>query len=428
MVNNRYILSDKDLQNAVELTKHLVEIPTESPGGENYEEFINFLESEIKKRIPKIQIERIIVPNEIYQSYPEYKDKLKAKRIILILKTITQGKPRAHLNGHYDVVNAGDLNKWTVSPPYEPCVVDEHIYGRGACDMKGSIASLIKALEIIYRESRKLIYDLTISFTPDEEVGSYSGLSYLIEETKKGNKFIDGNFFFSLDGTQNEISIGKTGLINFEIEIIGKATHIARSFSGINAVNLAVPFLNELIDLKIKVEQRVSRYPANPDLPFEKVRPNLNITSIHGGFSDYSVPDSCVIRGSRTVIPDESENPMIDAQNELLNTIIRIKQLYQIESNFWVKRSIPVFIITEDIPDLKRLRKVASQVEDKLFPVACSMGYNDIAWVKHELDIPTFSRGIQRESCNVHSFNENVPIKNIKIATEDLINFLSEYS
>jgi di/tripeptidase len=97
-----------------------------------------------------------------------------------------------------------------------------------------------------------------------------------------------------------------------------------------------------------------------------------------------------------------------------------------LQLNFWVKIGIPAFIITEDIPDLQRLRKAASRIEGKLFPVACSMGYNDIAWVKHELDIPTFSRGIQREGCNVHSFDENVPIKNIKIAIEDLIKFLSK--
>lgn len=426
MMNSRYVLSDKDLQDTVELTKSLVKINTESPEGNNYEEFITLLESEIKTRIPKIEVEKIIIPNKAYQPYPEYKNFLEAKRIILILKTFTKGKPRAHLNGHYDIVKAGDLNKWTVAPPYDPHIINESIYGRGACDMKGSIASLVKAIEIIYRENRDFKYDLTISFTPDEEVGSYSGLHYLIEQTKKGNKFIDGNFFFSLDGTQNEISIGKTGLITFEIEIIGKAAHIARSYSGINAVNLASPFLNEFIDLKVKIEQRVSKYPANPDLPFEKIRPNLSITSIHGGFSDQSVPDRCVIRGNRLVTPDESEDPMIDAQNELVNAIIKIKQHYQIELNFSVKRAIPTFVIIDDFPDLKLLRKVSSRIDGELFPVACSMGYNDVAWVQHELGIPTFSRGIQREGCNVHGFDENVPIKNIKIATEDLVEFLSK--
>lgn len=426
-MSKKFVLSQNDLNETVELIKQLVEIPTESPIGKGYVEFIDFMESIVRNKLPKMKIDKITIPKEYYKNFPEFEKIANPnhKRIILILKTLLPGKPKAHLNGHYDVVEAGDFQRWTICPPYEPKVINGRIYGRGACDMKGSMATLIKALEIIYRENRNILYDLDISFTPDEEVGSFSGLRYLIDETKKGNKFIEGNFFFSLDSTQNEICIGKTGIIHFEIEVLGESTHIARSFTGINAINLSVPFLNELIDLKIEVEQRVSKYPCNSDLPIAYVRPNLNITSISGGFSESSVPDRCLIRGNRTVIPDESENPMIDAQNELINLILRVKQSYQIKSNFYVKKGTPASVCPDNLPDLLRFRKIASRDNQTLFPAGCSTSPNDIVWVKKELNIPFFNRGVQREGCNVHGYNENVPIENLKIAIEDLVNFLS---
>lgn len=424
-MSKKFVLSQNDLSETVELIKRLVEIPTESPIGEGYVEFIDFMESVVRNKLPKMKIDKITIPKEYYKNFPEFEKITNHKRIILILKTLLPRKPKGHLNGHYDVVEAGDLQRWTICPPYEPKVINGRIYGRGACDMKGSMATLIKALEIIYRENRNILYDLDISFTPDEEVGSFSGLRYLIDETKKGNKFIEGNFFFSLDSTQNEICIGKTGLIHFEIEVLGESTHIARSFTGINAINLSVPFLNELIDLKIEVEQRVSKYPCNSDLPIVYVRPNLNVTSISGGFSGSSVPDRCLIRGNRTVIPDESENPMIDAQNELINLILRVKQSYQIKLNFYVKKGMPASVCPDNLPDLLRFRKVASRDNKTLFPARCSTSPNDIVWVKEELNIPFFNRGVQREGCNVHGYNENVPIENLKIAIEDLVNFLS---
>lgn len=420
-----YVLSDKDFKDTVLLNARLVEIPTVSPEGENYEDFVALLEGELEQRYPGVKMERVIVPPEVYEDIPEFRAQFVGERINLVGLIKAEGKPKAHLNCHYDVVAPGDLDKWTVTLPFTPRLVEDRQYGRGACDMKGSIASLLKALEIIHREQRELKYDISLSFTPDEEPTQYSGLKYLVDETLRGRPYIEADFFYSLDATQNEISIGKAGTIDFEIKIRGKATHIARSYTGINAIQQANFFLNALFDLKLEVESFSSKYPANPDLSIGFVHPNLNVNVIHGGSNNSSVADSCVILGNRTVLPDESENPVVFAQNQLVTTILKIKQKYQIDCDFRVIPGLPPFISSLDDPYLQALRIASSRREGKLFPVACSMGPNDIAWVKELLGIPTFSRGVQREGCNVHSFDENVPIENLKIAVEDLVDFLS---
>jgi acetylornithine deacetylase/succinyl-diaminopimelate desuccinylase-like protein len=425
MGGKRFEISEKDLNDVIEIDKKLVEISTESPAGENYEAFVDHLENQLRSRVPQIETTKLIIPEEVYENYPEFKSQFVGKRAILLAKLSAPNKPKAHLNGHYDVAKEGDPNQWVVAPAFQPKVVDGRLYGRGACDMKGSIATLLKALEIIAREKRSLLYDLSLSFTPDEESGIYSGLRYMVDQTKKGEKLIDADFFFSLDATQNEISIGKAGTIDFEISVKGRAVHTGRSFTGINAINLAVLFLNELIERKPQIEQRTSAYPANPDLPLGFAHPNLSVTYIHGGFSAGSVPDLCVIKGSRTVLPDESEDPMVDAQKELVNLILAVKQKHQIDADFKVLPRLPAFATSADDPHIKRLRQVASREPGQLFPIACSMGSNDIAWVAQDLGIPTFSRGVQREGCNVHGYNENVPIVNLGIGTEDLVDFLS---
>jgi succinyl-diaminopimelate desuccinylase len=419
-------LIEQEMSDVVELTKKLVSIPTESPEGTHYKEFIDLLEAEVKKRIPQFQPERIIIPSKVYDRFPDYKAQMQGDRIIFFLRSPRTGRGKIHVNGHYDVVKEGDPAKWTVAPAFHPKVVDEKLYGRGACDMKGSMATLIKALEIIQQTGRKLCYDLDISFTPDEERGVYGGLLYMTEETLRGNRLIEGDFFFSLDGTQNEISIGKTGLISFEIRVKGKSVHSCRSFLGVNAILRAIPVLQAIDELKPVIERRTSKLPANPDLPLFHVHPNLNVTFIKGGYAANAVPDECWIYGDRNVLPDESEHPMKDACDELISCFLATKQKHQLDMDFKVEERTPTFYVSEDEEHIRRLRVAASEENRTLFPVACSMGSNDISHVPHQLGICTASRGVQREGCNVHSYDENVPLGNLKIGIRDLIRFLSE--
>jgi acetylornithine deacetylase/succinyl-diaminopimelate desuccinylase-like protein len=270
---------------------------------------------------------------------------------------------------------------------------------------------------------RKLHYDLDISFTPDEEAGA--GIRYMTEETLRGKPLIEGDFFFSLDGTQNEISIGKAGLISFEITVKGKPVYSGRSFLGVNAILRSVPVLQALDALKPIIEKRTSSLPANPDLPLLQAHPNLNVTLIKGGYSSHGVPDECWIYGDRYVLPDESEQPMESARNELINCILETKQMHQLDLDFEVEQVTPAFSVSPDEEHIHRLRLSASE-DGTLFPVACSMGSNDISNVAHKLGICTVSRGVQREDCNIHSYNENVPLANLKIAIRDLIRFFSD--
>src|SRR4029077_13838533 len=83
-----------------------------------------------------------------------------------------------HLNGHIDVVPAGD--GWTVDP-FGGLVRDGKIYGRGVCDMKAGIAASVFAAEAIERAGVTLPGTIEISGTVDEESGGFAGVAHLAE-------------------------------------------------------------------------------------------------------------------------------------------------------------------------------------------------------------------------------------------------------
>src|SRR4029077_18965199 len=83
-----------------------------------------------------------------------------------------------HLNGHFDVVPAG--NGWTLDP-FGGEVRDGRLYGRGSCDMKAGIAAGVYAAEAIRRAGVDLTGSLEISATVDEESGGFAGVAWLAE-------------------------------------------------------------------------------------------------------------------------------------------------------------------------------------------------------------------------------------------------------
>lgn len=83
----------------------------------------------------------------------------------------TPGRPTVLVYGHYDVQPAEPLDKWH-SPPFEPTVRGDNLYGRGACDNKGQMFAHIKALESYLRTTRALPVNVKCLFEGEEEIGS----------------------------------------------------------------------------------------------------------------------------------------------------------------------------------------------------------------------------------------------------------------
>ena len=162
------------------------------------------------------------------------------------------GKPGGKLicfAGHTDVVPTGPLEQWT-SPPFEPAVRDGYLYGRGAADMKSSIAACVVAMErLASRRPAGADFSLAMLLTSDEEGDAIDGTVRVVEALKARNETID----FCIVGEPTCVSRlgdtmknGRRGSLSAKLAVKGVQGHVAYPHLVKNPVHLAAPALAEL--------------------------------------------------------------------------------------------------------------------------------------------------------------------------------------
>ncbi|MGH8583198.1 MAG: succinyl-diaminopimelate desuccinylase [Gammaproteobacteria bacterium] len=151
--------------------------------------------------------------------------------------------------GHSDVVPPGPTGKWR-TPPFEPAIVDGVLYGRGAADMKGSLAAMVTAAErfvALHPEHRGSIGFLV---TSDEEGPAVDGTRKVVETLNRRGEPIDWCIIgepSSEHQTADVVKIGRRGSLNATLHIQGRQGHVAYPSRAANAIHLALPVLSELV-------------------------------------------------------------------------------------------------------------------------------------------------------------------------------------
>jgi succinyl-diaminopimelate desuccinylase len=162
------------------------------------------------------------------------------------------GAPLLALVGHTDVVPPGPLTEWT-SPPYEPAIRDGQLYGRGAADMKASIAALTLAAIDFVREHPDHRGTLAILYTSDEEGSAANGIRkvmpWLAEQGLKIDHALIGE---PSSGSRlgDRIRIGRRGSMHCHLKIRGVQGHVAYPQLARNPVHEFAPALAELVALR----------------------------------------------------------------------------------------------------------------------------------------------------------------------------------
>ncbi|MGB5177192.1 MAG: succinyl-diaminopimelate desuccinylase [Gammaproteobacteria bacterium] len=157
-------------------------------------------------------------------------------------------KPLFVFAGHTDVVPPGPLHEWT-SAPFEPVIRDGYLYGRGAADMKGSIAAMVTACERFIAEHADHHGSIAFLITSDEEGPSVNGTVKVIEILESRDEHIDWCLVgepSSKDQVGDTIKNGRRGSLNGVLEILGKQGHVAYPQLADNPIHRAAPALAEL--------------------------------------------------------------------------------------------------------------------------------------------------------------------------------------
>ena len=157
-------------------------------------------------------------------------------------------KPLVVFAGHTDVVPTGPKEKWR-SDPFVPTVRDGFLYGRGAADMKGSLAAFITAIEDFVAQHPNHRGSIGLLITSDEEGPSVEGTVKVVEWLEARGEKIDcclvgePSCVATLGDT---IKNGRRGSLNGKLTILGKQGHIAYPHLVRNPIHLAAPLLTEL--------------------------------------------------------------------------------------------------------------------------------------------------------------------------------------
>ena len=229
-------------------------------------------------------------------------------RANIIAKYGVGQEPGLVLSGHIDVVLAGDPALWKVSGPFEPVVKDNNLYGRGACDMKGPDACMIRAAqELVDEDFNK---QLTLVFTAGEDTGGW-----FVDRVLSDKLVTPQDASFGVIGEPSLMKIIPThkGGGGAEVLIRGQAAHSSRPELGINAIQKAADFLYELRRLQETLNRE--KHPLLGSTTVE-------CTLMNGGLKANIIPDQAHLTLNFRFIPghedpETSKGWLMDIINDL---------------------------------------------------------------------------------------------------------------
>ncbi len=221
--------------NELQLAKELIRYPSITPIDAGV---MKFLEKKLRKLGFKTKI-------------LEFQEKNTKPVKNLYARLGTKG-PNFCYAGHLDVVPAGNLKDWTVNP-FRPSIKKGHLIGRGANDMKSSIAAFVSAISIFIKNNKKFNGSISLLITGDEEGVAINGTKKVVEYLKKRKEKID----FCLVGEPTNpnklgemIKIGRRGSMNGRLSVIGIQGHVAYPHRANNPSTALVQILKELKEIK----------------------------------------------------------------------------------------------------------------------------------------------------------------------------------
>ena len=150
--------------------------------------------------------------------------------------------------GHTDVVPAGNEDAWNTAP-FEPTIKGDYLYGRGAADMKGGLASMVTATENFVQDNPNHNGTIAFLITSDEEGVAINGtvkvMDYLNENDTKIDYCLLGEPS-STSVTGDVIKNGRRGSLNGVINVNGQQGHVAYPHLAKNPIHFIAPALNDL--------------------------------------------------------------------------------------------------------------------------------------------------------------------------------------
>jgi succinyl-diaminopimelate desuccinylase len=278
---------DELADEVVAFTSELVRIPTVNPPGERYEECARLIGDRLKRGGLAVEY----LPAE---GRPEHTRSHPRLNVVGTRPGKAKG-PVVHLNGHFDVVPAGQ--GWTVDP-FGGSVRDGKIWGRGTGDMKAGLAAAVYAVEALRRAGAETAGALEVSGTVDEESGGFAGMAFLAETGRIAKGRTDYVIIPEPLGV-DRICIGHRGVWWFQVELRGRIAHGSMPFLGVSAIDHMGALL-EAVRAELQ-PALAARRTAMPVVPEAAGRATLNVNAVVGGQAADGIQTPCVADRCRAI-------------------------------------------------------------------------------------------------------------------------------
>ena len=302
-------------------------------------------------------------------------------------------KPLVVFAGHTDVVPPGKLNEWKTDP-FKPKIINNILYGRGASDMKSSIAAMISASQRFIKNNPDHNGSIGFILTSDEEGPAKYGTKKVIEKLKKDNINID--YCVVGEPTSSEkfgdtIKNGRRGSITGFLKINGIQGHIAYPESAENPIHYSGTLIEKLINHKWD--------NGNKDFP----ETSFQISSIMSDdVATNMIPASVTIKFNLRFSNELSENEIKKTFEEIISNI---NCKYEIN---WDCSANP--FITKEGKLTKILQKVIKNTIKQTATLSTGGGTSDARFISQHAN-ETIEFGPLNSSA--HKVNENININDL---------------
>lgn len=251
------------------------------------------------------------------------------------------------LNGHVDVVPAGDRAQWS-DDPFSGKVEDGKLYGRGATDMKGGNLSSLLAISVLQKLGVKLKGDVIFQSVVEEESGGAGTLATILRGYKADAALIP-------EPTNMKIFPKQQGSMWFRLSVKGRSAHGGTRYEGVSAIEKSLAVVQAIGQLEKERNDRLDD-PLYEKLP---IPIPINIGVIAGGKWPSSVADLVTLEGRMGVAPGER---MEDAQAEMAAALQKLAQVdpwfaeHPVELEWYGARWVPGEV-AEDHPLMDILQR-----------------------------------------------------------------------
>ncbi|MDC3158582.1 succinyl-diaminopimelate desuccinylase [Candidatus Pelagibacter sp.] len=379
--------------NELQLAKELIKFPTVTPIDAG---IMKFLEKKLKTLGFKTKI-------------LEFKEK-NSKPVKNLYARLGNKGPNFCYAGHLDVVPAGNLKDWTVNP-FKPSVKKGYLIGRGANDMKSSVAAFVSAVSNFISKEKKLNGSISLLITGDEEGVAINGTKKVVEYLRKKKEKID----FCLVGEPTNpnklgemIKIGRRGSMTGKLTIIGIQGHVAYPDRANNPSTALVQILKELKEIKFD----------NGSKDFQPT--NLEITKINiDNFADNVIPGSANAKFNIRFNNKHSSNSIKKKIDKIIKKITKKnKSKFNIDYSvsgeaFLTKPNDTTYMIRDEI-------KKITKIKPKL---STTGGTSDARFIRKIA--PCLEFGLVGKT--MHKVDEAVSLSDLKNLTLIYSNILRKY-